>query len=315
MKFDPAATRAALLPLDLASPPPESEAISAYLAHYSSAFDKEFPGLTHHIGTLAIDGERIAVQVLRPSQPRGTAFVLHGYFDHTGLYGHLLRYCLRKQLQVVTFDQPGHGLSSGAPATIDSFSRYVDVFNAVRALVASSALQPWHLLGQSMGGAVAMEHLLNAGYAARDVPYRNIVLFAPLVRPYQWSLLRLVFYSVGRFIKEWPRGIGGSSADEAFNTFLRDNDPLQAKAVMVAWVRAMAKWQRKFATRTPCDLAPIVIQGDADKTVDASYDLQVIARLFRPTIHHLPTAQHHLVNEIPALRAQMFAQVDSSWRD
>ena len=312
--FDASAVRASLLPLDLAAVHPLAAATRAYLAHYNIEFDAEFAGLDHRIGTLDAVGERIVVHVLRPVEPRGTAFVLHGYFDHTGLYGHLLRYCLQKQLQVVTFDQPGHGLSSGAPATIDDFNRYVDAFNTVRAHVESSAPRPWHLLGQSMGGAVAMEHLLSAGYLARDVPYRNIVLLAPLVRPYQWRLLRLVFYTLGPFIKEWPRGIGGNSADETFNTFLRESDPLQAKAVMVAWVSAMAKWQRRFAKRTPSDLAPIVIQGGADKTVDAAYDLRVIARLFRPIVHHLPTAQHHLVNEIAELRDEMFALVDGSWR-
>ena len=281
----------------------------------SRAPDTGRPRLDHRVGTLSAAGESIVVHVLRPAAPRGTAFLLHGYFDHSGLYGHLIRYCLQRQLQVVIFDQPGHGLSGGAVATIDNFDAYVAVFKAVRGHVESSAPQPWHLFGQSMGGAVAMEYLLGAGYTAANVPYRNIVLLAPLVRPYRWPVLRLVYYTLGQFIRQWPRGIGGSSADEAFNAFLRDRDPLQAPAVVVQWIGAMAKWQRRFARHAPCDLAPVVIQGGADKTVDAGYNLRLIGRLFRPVVHHVPAAQHHLVNETAELRAQVFAGIDAHWRE
>ncbi|MED5413144.1 MAG: alpha/beta fold hydrolase, partial [Pseudomonadota bacterium] len=57
---------------------------------------------------------------------KGTVFIIHGYFDHTGLYGHLIKHCLQKGLTVISFDLPGHGLSSGDPASIDSFNQYSD---------------------------------------------------------------------------------------------------------------------------------------------------------------------------------------------
>lgn len=313
--FDPDQVRTTLPPLDLVGPVYLAATTRSYLDHYGLLFGNEFPGLEQRIGTLPCDGELLVVQVFRPLLPRGTAFILHGYFDHTGLYGHVIRYCLQRQLQVVIFDQPGHGLSSGEPASIDSFERYVRAFRAVRDLVQPLASQPWHLLAQSMGGAVAIEYLLSSGYRAANSPYRNVVLFAPLVRPYQWPVLRLLYYPLGGLLREWPRGAGGNSGDEAFNRFLREQDPLQAKAVMVRWVRSMAQWQRRLKQHTPTDIAPIILQGGADRTVDAPYNLRAISKLFRPVVHHQPTAQHHMVNETAALRAEMFARIDASWRE
>ena len=81
-------------------------------------------------------------------------------------------------------------------------------------------------------------------------------------------------------------------------------------ALPVQWVTAMVAWMRRFEARPPSDLSPLVIQGDADKTVDWRYNVKVIERLFRPKVVYLPQARHHLVNESPALRARMFAEID-----
>ncbi len=103
-----------------ASPP---HALSDYLAHYRLA-----PLLSQRVGLYAgfVDTERYRLwaQVWTPEQPRGTAFVVHGYFDHLGLYRHLLERLLDQGWRVVLWDLPGHGLSSGARATIDDFEDY-----------------------------------------------------------------------------------------------------------------------------------------------------------------------------------------------
>ena len=54
----------------------------------------------------------------RPTKSLGTVIVVHGYMDHIGLYGHLIRHLLGRQLTVVCLDLKGHGLSSGAACSI-----------------------------------------------------------------------------------------------------------------------------------------------------------------------------------------------------
>ena len=287
----------------------------AYLQHYGIEFATSH-GARHRVGWHEVDGERVAVHLIQPSDSAGTgtAFILHGYFDHVGLYGHLIRFCLERGLTVATLDLPGHGLSSGKAASIDSFDRYVRAYRAVRALVEPLVPAPWHLFGQSMGGAVAMAHLLDAGYRAETSPYRNIVLFAPLVRPYMWSRLRFIYYGLGRVMSQWPRGFTSNSNDPAFTAFLRDADPLQAKAVAVPWVRAMVAAMRSFDAHAATDLTVLVLQGDDDGTVDAAHNLARIEAKFQLDVQWLPGAKHHLVNEAAAIREQMFAHIERRWR-
>jgi alpha-beta hydrolase superfamily lysophospholipase len=90
--------------------------------------------------------------------------VIHGYYDHAGLYRHLIRHLIDRGLAVLAFDLPGHGLSSGAPATIESFDEYVDAFDACLLALEDHMPPPWLLLGQSTGGAIAMEWLLARGH-------------------------------------------------------------------------------------------------------------------------------------------------------
>src|SRR5690554_1184041 len=99
-----------------------------YAAYYGIDFSDE---VQQHLGRIRVDGFDVALQVWRPSAPRGTLFILHGYYDHMGLYRHVIRWALEQRLAVLAFDLPGHGLSSGERASIDSFLRYQQVLDGV----------------------------------------------------------------------------------------------------------------------------------------------------------------------------------------
>ena len=309
--FDPERTRAELPRFEQAPASPGEHTLD-YLLHYGIDFaDGE---REHRVGTFEVDGETLVGHLILPRDAVGTAFVIHGYFDHVGLYGHLFRYCLSRGLAVATLDLPGHGLSTGRAASIESFDRYVRAYRGLRTLVEPLVPAPWHLFGQSMGGAIAMAHLLDAGYTAANAPYRNIVLFAPLVRPYMWTRLRFIYHSLRWFLGEWPRTFSGNSNDPGFTEFLRDADPLQAKAVAVPWVTAMVQWMKRFDRQPRTDLPLLVLQGDDDETVDAEHNLARISGKFAADTQWLPGAKHHLVNEAAEIRGAMFTHVDRRWR-
>jgi alpha-beta hydrolase superfamily lysophospholipase len=51
----------------------------------------------------------------------------------------------------------------------------------------------------------------------------------------------------------------------------------------------------------------MIIQGEADMTVDWSHNLAVLNEKFtQPQILMLHTARHHLANELPELRERYF---------
>ncbi len=308
--FDPAALREGLRPLVPAEPVVLTAEEDAYLRHYGIHFIEEFPGTTYRFGTVESDEHTIACHLWVPADAVGTAVVLHGYYDHTGLYGHLIRHLIDRGLAVMSFDLPGHGLSTGEPATIDTFDHYVDAFVSCMAALEAHLPQPWHLLGQSTGAAVAMEWLLGNAVTRANNPFASVVLLAPLVRPYLWPLNRIVYAVARRFVRTRPRVFRSNGQNEEFVSFLRDRDPLQARTLPVRWVTAMVEWRRRFEAHGSTDVAPLVIQGRADTTVDWRYNVRTIERLFRPRIFYIPRARHHLVNEIPEIRAQIFKAID-----
>ena len=284
--------------------PPPAE-LAAYLDFYQLDGCATGGGRSHRIGWLAVDGERIAAQAFVPANPKGTAIVCHGYYDHVGLYGHLIEYLQSAGLAVFTFDQPGHGLSTGPVATIARFDGYQAVLAA--ALEAADGLPaPWHLAGQSMGASVIMEHI-----AQEDVDsFGEILLLAPLVRPAYWPLNRVVWEIARRTISERPRTFRKNAENADFVQLLQ-RDPLQAKILPVQWVTAMVEWMRRFERYPPMpQVRPKIIQGLADQTVGWRYNLKVLERMFSPETLRLPGARHHLVNEAPPVREAMWRWLD-----
>ena len=308
--FDPGVVRASLKPLVPGAPAVLTAAEDAYLRHYGIHFSESIDGLAHQLGRIDTDTHTLSAHLWTPREARGSAVVIHGYYDHVGLYGHLIRYLLDRDMTVLSFDLPGHGLSSGAPATIETFDHYVAAFEACFRACERHLPTPRRLIGQSTGGAIAMEWLLANGVTRESSPFDRIVLLAPLVRPYGWGYARIAYQIAKRLVTERPRGLSDNADNEEFLDFLRHRDPLQAKTLPVQWVTAMVEWMRRFEARPPSDLSLLVLQGSADKTVDWRYNVKVIERLFLPEIVYLPEARHHLVNESPALRARMFSEID-----
>ena len=313
--FDPAALRDGLRLLVPGDPVILTPAEDAYLRHYNIHFVEEFPDLSHSFGAVASGEHRLAAHLWAPADPRGTAVVIHGYYDHTGLYGHLIRHLLDRGLAVLSFDLPGHGLSSGTPADIETFDHYVAAFGACLTALADHLPKPWYLFGQSTGGAIAMEWLLANGYSAATVPFAKVMLLAPLVRPHLWPVNRVIYEVARRLISERPRTFTSNADNAEFLAFLRDRDPLQARTLPVRWVTAMQAWRLRFEAHAPSDIAPLVIQGRADRTVDWRYNMKVIERLFQPHIVYIPEARHHLVNESVAIRAQIFQAIEAALGD
>ena len=115
----------------------------------------------HFAGLMDSAGYQVVVQAWQKEDARGTAVLVHGYYDHTGLYSSLIRFCLQQDWNVVAFDLPGHGLSSGEQASIGSFQEYDEVFSHVLQRVQQSLPGPLYAFGQSTGGAILINYLLS----------------------------------------------------------------------------------------------------------------------------------------------------------
>ena len=255
------------------------------------------------------DGQRLAVQRFEPAGPvEGSAVVVHGYYDHVGLYGHLIRYLLGRNMRVLTYDQQGHGLSTGRRVTIDTFDRYADDLDAFVSAHADALAKPCWLVGQSMGASVILE-LLDTREAGQAGTFERIVLLAPLVRPASWPLSRIT-YAVGRhFVDEVQRKFAVNAENPEFLALVRA-DPLQARTLPVEWVAAMIDWMKRFERREPSGRPVFVLQGGRDGAVDARYNVKVLKRRYDVTLLSMPEARHHLVNESASIRGRMWRFLD-----
>lgn len=257
------------------------------------------------LGRFEVAGYEIVSQVWLPQQPKATLFLLHGFYDHMGLYRHIVDWAVAQGFAVISCDLPGHGLSSGSRASINDFAEYQLVLQQL--FVEAQALQlpqPWHLCGQSTGGAIVIEHLL---YHGSDSPAQGqAILLAPLVRPRAWGWSKLSYYLLKPFVKDIARRFSENSNAPAFLPFLLA-DPLQPQRLPTAWVGALASWISRIENAPRSTRSPLIIQGEADMTVDWSHNLAVLGEKFaQPQILMLHEARHHLANELPELRAQYF---------
>ena len=294
--FHPDLLRASLAALSAAAP----------LDDHALAYQRRYglPPATA-LGRFDAAGFEVVGQLWRPDRPVATLFLLHGYYDHMGLYGHVIRWALAQGFAVIACDLPGHGLSSGLRASIADFAAYQHTLEALFTQAAALNLpQPWHLCGQSTGGAIVVDHALHAGDASPA--QGELLLLAPLVRPHAWGWSKLSYHVLRHFVDGLDRRFTANSTDSAFLPFLKA-DPLQPRRLTTAWVGALVRWIDRIEAAPRSARRPIIIQGEDDTTVDWRHNLGVLQSKFAaPHVLQLPGARHHLANETAAFRERYF---------
>jgi lysophospholipase len=268
-----------------------------YLASYHLDFSEFSTQSRYSFGLVPSGSYQLMTQRWLLPDARANLLLVHGYFDHAGLYDKLVAYGLSRRCNVLIFDLPGHGLSSGEPGVIDDFADYG---RAVKDVLQAARLPdlPLHTIGQSTGCAALMEFARHYSW-----PFQRTVLLAPLVRPAAWLAVRTGHVLLHRFSNSVVRKFSRNSSDPEFLDFIR-RDPLQNHRVSLRWIGALRRW---LAGLPLADLGvgpALVIQGQQDGTVDWRYNMDAISKLFPDSvIHYLPAAGHQLANESAQIRA------------
>lgn len=283
-----------------------------YCEHYSLSFEELDDTIEHTFGRFHSHEYSLVCQIFKSQELNslGTVFLVHGYFDHAGIYKNLIRFCLERRLAVVMIDLPGHGLSSGKRASIDSFDRYTSALVDCTEILSTSSLpKPWHLIGQSMGGAIILDLLLEP-VRFETKHFEKIVLLGPLLRPKDWARSRIFFFIVKKFVQRLNRKFSMNSNDDTFLNFLKQGDKLQPKHLSIDWIEAMVSFQKRFQNAPVSERVIHIIQGSDDGTVDWKYNIpQFKKKLPNAKVHMIEKARHHLVNESVEYRDQIFSKM------
>jgi alpha-beta hydrolase superfamily lysophospholipase len=303
LAFDPAANTVTLARQD----------VQEYLGFYRINFAAEL-GVSQGLGAVDLAGYRIAVQYWIPQNPKGTLVVVHGYYDHTGVFGRAIRFGLDQGFAVLMFDLPGHGLSSGERVAIGSFDEYADVLAGMVQKAQPHLPVPFHILAQSTGAATFLNYLWR--YPEQASQFKRIALCAPLLLPRAWKVGKYVYAMARLVCRRVKRGVSRSSHDPQFIHFLDYLDPLQEKNLPLRWVGAMKAWDRQFRGFAAKDTRLLIVQGTNDMTVDWRYNLPVIQRkLPNAQVELIPDAGHQLVNESDTYRIPVFAKISRYFFD
>jgi alpha-beta hydrolase superfamily lysophospholipase len=290
--------------------PPFCEAIEPspelvdFCQYYGIDFAKHSPALEHRIGSVSSGQYSLAVHSYQLPGATSNLLLVHGYLDHSGLFGELIEYGLSSGCNVVVFDLPGHGLSSGEPAAIDNFKEYSRALTSVLAAVDLPGL-PWWTMAQSTGCSALMEFSRSTNW-----PFRATVFLAPLIRPKGWLGIRIAYAFLHRFTDGTKRGFNDNSSNKTFLTFIRQ-DPLQSKKISVRWVGALKRWLADLQMKD-LGMGPVlVIQGDADETVAWRRNMEDMSILAPGCkIVYVEGAGHHLANESQGIRNTYIQQLN-----
>ena len=286
-------------------PFPEGAADSALFNDYLAFYGLDFPQAEEYqSGLISSGGFQLMTHYWQQPGAVATLLLVHGYYDHTGIYDKVIAYGLGRGCNVLMFDLPGHGLSSGEPAVIDDFADYGDAIADVLGAVALQEL-PLLAMGQSTGGAAITE------FARRyEWPFDRVALLAPLVRPAGWRGVKVAHALLKPFVATLGRTFNQNSADLDFLAFVRD-DPLQCHRVSLRWLGALKRWLKSLPLADLGVGPALVVQGRRDGTVDWRYNMGAIAKLYpNSEIVYLEEAGHQLANESTAIRASYETHLD-----
>ncbi|MBU0680633.1 MAG: alpha/beta hydrolase [Proteobacteria bacterium] len=303
--LDIARIRAEMIPLN---PGANAYTPPAAIARYFHFYDLDPGDGLHLFGTFPVQDKTIAGHIFVPAQAKGTIFLLHGYYDHSGIMARLITFCLEQGLAVALFDLPGHGLSGGPTFAINDFSDYAAVLTAFVNLCQDHLPKPLHLIAHSLGCAIAYEYL----HGGNQASFTKVIFLAPLIHSRPWQPSKAIYFLCRPFTNTLPRIHRHNSSAPEFIAFSK-NDPLQQQMVVpMTFLGALYSWEKRAQGYDVLNQPLLIIQGNADVIVDWRYNVRFLTGKFTEAHTQLIAgANHQLANESPALRADLFRHLKS----
>ncbi|WP_165351649.1 alpha/beta hydrolase [Priestia megaterium] len=284
----------------------DSRPMNENMKRYSKFYNLPTENIMYRYGFESFIHERLFIQSFRPLPVKAHILLLHGYYDHAGVLSPVIRFLIQQGFHVLTFDLPGHGLSTGERGAISEFSLYTESIREVMRRHLSSSSLPVYIVAHSTGAAAAVDYILNNPETSQ---IRKAVLVSPLVRPYRWNAITILVKPLKTFTRNLKRILRNNSSDAKFLRFVK-NDPLQYDQIPLSWVEALIRWNELIKKGNPSSVPVLILQGKKDTTVDWKYNVGFLLKKFpNIDVELIENGKHHLLNEEELIRDNVFSSI------
>lgn len=249
---------------------------------------------------------KIHVELEKKEGNSKLAILSHGYMNHCRYLDVLKNKFLQWNYDVLCFDLPGHGKSSGKKFDIDNFSTYKKSLSAVIGSIDSTYSQI-DFIAHSTGTVGMTELLLDH----EEVPVNNIIYLAPLVRSYLYKLSYWTWRLGGRLLSRLPVRPLGEVHPEYRE--IVNSDPFYPKSVPNHFAGELFSWNDSLdKLNRVSDRKITVIFGSEDTVIDINYNHWFFETYFsKAEIITLEGSNHLLFHHNDEIRSRFFDQLES----
>ncbi len=256
---------------------------------------------------LTEDGARLPLSLWLPQgEPRAVVLALHGFNDYRRAFEETGAYLAARGVAVYAYDQRGFGASHGAGGWFGSERLAADVRLAAGLLRARHPGLPLYLLGESMGGAVALTALADFPGDWAD----GLILLAPAVwgrKTMPWLQRGVLWLAAHTLPRSRVSGTG-------LNIRATDNDAairkLREDPLVIKDTRVEALWgltdlmDHALSLAPPAGLPSLILYGERDQIIPKRPTCRWLAARPASPAHRLavyPQGWHMLTRDLQAV--------------
>ena len=235
----------------------------------------------------AKDGMPLYYEFFEADGATATVIVVHGLSEFTRKFYELADYLLSMGLNVMLYDQRGHGMSGRLTDDVrlihvGKFCDYTDDLALIHDKARALSERPVYLYGHSMGGAVCILYL-----ARQNNTVKKAVLTAPMIRPHTGGtpafLARALLAAMRAFGKSCRRFAYSKdfnpehkfrhTSDASYNRFRHnldtriENERYQSTPMTVGWVAESLAVKGKCLRAAKRITTPILMLSPENDTV------------------------------------------------
>lgn len=229
------------------------------------------------------DGMTLSLRVWAPKDEpaRAVILALHGFNDYSNAFSDFAGYAREQGMAVYAYDQRGFGETENRGIWPGMQTLVDDLKTACALLAARHSDRPLYLLGESMGGAVA----LVAMTGEEPPPVDGVILVAPAVwaRETMPWYQKAVLWAVSRTLpglKLSGSGLGIRASDNINMLKALSRDPLFIKETRVDAMRGITDLMDAALEAAPEFSAPaLVLYGEKDEIIPSEATFLMWRRL------------------------------------